>query len=152
MYISGPSGGGVDFRHPFLVTAGAKEARVAAGLILANIAVQPLIGSVPIGGDDKRQQPVLRLDASLINEANESWVCVEATPDAEGNLDEKGEASKVEVVQSRHPIADVGPTGRTPLALLVRRGTGWQVFQIAMFHLRYVTSQPANGPRRHFFL
>ena len=142
----------VDFSHPFTIQPGAGGIRVSKGLILADISVEPLIRSVPISGDDKQAAPVLKLDPSLVNDSKESWVCVEVTPNADGKLDPAGKASKVEVVQRDFPILTEGVTGRAPLALISFQKVSPQFFQIAMFHLRYVTSQPAQGPRKHFFL
>lgn len=150
-WVEGP-GGGSDFTHRFLVTASGAKARVSFGLVLANISVEPLIGSVPISGGDSRRQPTLRLSPSLVNSKDESWVCVEVTPDSEGKLDVKSETSKVEVVQRDEPFLTEGNTGRAPLALLVYKKARWQVFQIALFHYRYQTSHPAGGFRKHFFL
>lgn len=144
-WIEGPGGGGADFRHPYLVTVGGGEARVGAGLIIANISVQ-------IGGDEKHPQPALNIDSSLVNARSESWVCVEVTPDIDGKLDEEHKKSKVVVVQRAHPVVVEGETGRAPLALLFFREGEAQVFQVAMFHLRYETSKAADGRRRHFFL
>jgi hypothetical protein len=153
MWVQGPSGGG-DFRHPFPVTVSGSSARVGHGLIIANVSVEPLIGRVPVSGDARRPQPRLKLSREMVNSRGESWVCVEVTPDADGNLDEEGEASTVEVVQRESPLVTEGTTGRAPLALLVLRKELWQVHQIAMFHYRYETSLPtAEGARRkHFFL
>ena len=75
-----------DFRHPFTVNAGGGSARVSRGLVIANIAVEPLIGKVPVGGDDKNPQPVLKLDPSLVDAAGHSWICVEVTPDENGGF------------------------------------------------------------------
>lgn len=151
-WMGGPGGGGADFRHPFTVYVVGGRVRVSRGLVLANIAMEPEIGNAPIGGDATHAQPSLKLDVSLVDDLNQSWVCVEVTPDADGKLDVKGKTSKVVAVQRDHPIAMTGPTGRAPLAMLLRKAGGWQVLQIAMFHFRYETVQPANGPRRHFFL
>lgn len=152
VWMEGPSGGG-DFRHPYLVTASASGARVGKGLILGNIAVEPRIGRVLIGGDENNPQPVLKLNPALVNERGESWVCVEVTPDADGKLDEKGETSTVEVAQRDFPFVTEGETGRAPLALLVYNEDRPRVFQIAMFHYRYQTSLgTGEGARRkHFF-
>ena len=149
MWMEGPSGG-ADFRHPFSVQAGGSGARVGKGLVIGNVSVEPVIGKAPIGGDARSPQPVLKLKTDLVNERNESWVCVEVTPDDDGKLD--GKKAKVEVVQRDHPIALTGKTGRAPLAMLLRKNDVWQVYQIAMFHFRYETNQPAKGPRTHFFL
>lgn len=148
--LTGPSGAGADFRHPFLVTVGGQGARVGRGLILGDIALEPMIGSARIGGEEGKPPPVLRLDKSLVNKAGESWVCVQAKPTAEGKLDPEGK--DVKVLQSAYPYATEGEAGRAPLALLALRKGQWQVYQIAMFHLRYETAKPATGPRRHFFL
>lgn len=149
-------GNGSDFRHPFLVTAGSADARISRGLILAETGIEPTIGDVPIGGDKQRRVPVLRLDASLVNDRKESWVCVEVTPDAEGKVaDAKGglvDGAKVEVVQRAAPFVTQGDTGRAPLAMLLYGRKVPQVFQIAMFHFRYETTLPVNGRRRHWFL
>lgn len=148
MWMEAP-GGTADFRHPWLATVGGGRARIAVGYIIGEIAVEPVIGQVPIGGDERRPAPSLRLDEGVVNAAGESWICAEVTPDAEGKL---GETAVVEIVQRDHPMLTQGKTGRAPLALLVRRGETWQVFQIAHFHLRYVTSLPKSGARNHFFL
>lgn len=145
-----PSGG--NFNHPFLVYVSGNNARVGRGVVIGNVAVEPLIGKVPVSGDEKTAQPVLRLDTSTVDALGQSWVCVEATPDADGKLDLDGKLSKVEVVQRDWPVVTDGVTGRAPLALLVLKGTRWEVHQVVMFNLRYETSQPALGKRRHFFL
>jgi hypothetical protein len=149
-------GNGSDFRHPFQVTAGSADARVSPGLILAETGIVPVIGEVPLGGDKQRRAPVLKLDASLVNERKESWVCVEVTPDDEGKVATEGgklvDGAKVEVVQRAAPFVTAGTTGRAPLAMLLYGRRVPQVFQIAMFHLRYETSQPTEGRRRHWFL
>lgn len=151
MWVEGPRSG-ADFSHPFTVVLASDGVRVSKGLLLANIAVEPVIGKVPVGGDDKNAQPTLKLDASLTDEAGQSWICVEVSPDKDGKLDAKAKKPQVVVVQREHPIALTGETGRAPLALLLRKKDRWQVTPIAMFHLSYVTSQPAKGPRQHFFL
>jgi len=150
IYSSGGRPG--DFRHPWLVTVAGGSARVASGIVLANIGLQPVIGGIPIGGDGTNPAPSLKLDRGLVNDANESWVCLEVTPTEAGALDAERKKSKVEVVQRVNPIAMVGPLGRTPLALLELRNNAWRVHQIAMFHFRYETTLPTTGPRRHFFL
>ena len=125
--------------------------RVSKGLVLANIAVEPVIGKVPIGGDTKNPQPTLKLDVSLVDHLKQSWICLEVTPDNDGKLDEKMATSRVEVRQWGGPIKIDGPAGRTPLAMLLLVNNSWRVLQIAMFHFRYETVQTSNGPRRHFF-
>ena len=150
-WVQGP-GGGADFSHPFTVFPSSAGARVSRGLVIANIAVEPVIGKVPIGGDDKNTQPVLNLDDSLVDDLGQSWVCVLVIPNADGKLDAKPDKPQVTVVQRAFPIALTGKGGLVPLALLLRRNGHCQVFQIAMFHFRYETSQPASGPRKHFFL
>jgi predicted RNA-binding protein YlqC (UPF0109 family) len=151
MWIEGPTMGS-DFRHPFLVTATASVARVSSGLILAEAGIEPVIGGKPLVDG-----PTLKLSSSLVNSQQESWVCVEVTPDSEGKVvgaDGKlVDGALVEVVQSASPFASNGAKGRAPLAMLFYgAGTTPQVVQIAMFHLRYETNQPAEGPRRHYFL
>lgn len=148
-WVQGAGGGG-DFRHPFPVAVGGGVARVGFGLILANISVEPRIGSVPVSGDDTHPQPTLTLDASLVDASNQSWVCVEVTPENTGRLDEKKPG--VVVVQRAHPIVDTGETGRAPLAMLRWKNKAWVVHEIAMFHLRYETMKTAEGVRRHYFL
>lgn len=151
MWVDGPRAG-AGFSHPFTVALAGGAVRVSRGLILADLSFEPVIGKVPVGGDAKHPQPVLKLDDSLVDGLNQTWVCVEVTPDADGKLDAKAKKPQVVVVQRKHPIAMTGPTGRVPLALVHYKNGRPQVFQIAMFHFRYVTSQPANGPRQHFFL
>lgn len=150
IWVEGPSGG-ADFSHPFTVLYGGGVARVSKGLILGDVAVEPRIGDVPISGDDERPAPTLAIDPALVNERGESWVCVEVTPDAEGKL--SGKTAKIEVVQRDHPIVTLGGTGRAPLAMLIFRAgsESARVLQIAMFHFRYATSQPATSRRAHFF-
>lgn len=150
-WVEGPRGGAV-FSHPFTVMVSGEMARVSKGLLIAKISVEPVIGKVPIGGDDKNPQPEIKLNAGLVDDLGQSWICVEVTPDKDGKLDAKAKKPQVVAVQRNHPIALTGETGRKPLALLLRKNDRWQVFQIAMFHLSYVTSQPAKGPRQHFFL
>jgi hypothetical protein len=145
----------VDFRHPWLVSLGGGGARIGKGYILAEIGIEPVIGSVPISGADGQPAPVLKLDPDLGNELGESWICVEVTPTAEGKLVVEGklaEGARVECVHRLTPLVTNGPTGRTPLALLVRRGNAWAVWQIAFFHFRYMGSQTSEGQLRHFFL
>jgi hypothetical protein len=100
----------------------------------------------------------LKLDASLVNERGESFICLEVTPDAEGKVSEADgslrDGASVVVVQSDVPMLTVGEKGRTPLAMLVYRegATRPEVHQIAFFHFRYESAQPASGQRRHFFV
>jgi hypothetical protein len=145
--------GGSDFRHPWLVTVSGVEARVGRGLIMGNVTVEPTIGGVPIGGGDG-QPPVLRLREGETDAGGNSWVCVEVTPDKDGKLDAARKESQVVVVQRAHPIADTGRTGRAPLAMLTLTKGRWQVWQVAMFHFRYITTAAADAKvvRRHFFL
>ncbi|MEO8204872.1 MAG: hypothetical protein ABI615_01735 [Chthoniobacterales bacterium] len=158
IWIEGPSSGAADFRHPWLVSAGAKAARIGRGLILTDegAAVEPLIGATPMTGsaDGKLPSPSLKIDSSIVNASGESWICVEVTPDIIGHLDPDGKKSKVEIVQRRTPSVMKGLTGRAPLALLVwRKGqTSPTVVQIAMFFFRYKTSLAASGVRSHFFV
>jgi hypothetical protein len=151
VWMSGRSSGGI-FSHPFTVNVAGNNARVSKGIVLGDISVEPLIGKVPVSGDAKHAQPVLRLDASLVDEIGQSWVCVEVTPDADGKLDPDGKKSKVVAVQRAWPMVMEGETGRAPLALLVLKGNRWEVHQVAMFNLRYITSKAEGGKRRHFFL
>ena len=151
MWLEGPANNS-DFRHPFLVTATSSVARVSSGLILAESGIEPVIG-----GKALVDGPTLKLSSSLVNSQQESWVCVEVTPDSEGKVagaDGKLlDGALVAVVQSASPYATTGPKGRVPLALLFYgAGRTPLVVQIAMFHLRYETNQPAEGPRRHFFV
>ncbi len=146
MYVDAPRGS-VDFRHPWLVSLAGNAVRIGRGYVLAETAVEPRIQGVPISGDTAKAAPVLELDAELINDLKESWVCLEVTPDEEGKL---GEESSVVCVQRSTPFVTVGETGRTPLAALIREGTRWAVWQIAHFHFRYTTSTTDAG-RRHFF-
>ena len=150
-WVEGPSGGS-DFSHPFTVTASGSVARVSKGLVIADIAVEPVIGKAPISGDSKNPQPTLKLDTALTDDLGQSWVCVLVVPNAVGKLDAKPDKPQVTVVQRAFPIALTGNGGIAPLALLLRKNDRWQVYQIAFFHLRYLTSQPAKGPRQHFFL
>lgn len=156
-WVEGPGGGGGDFRHPFLVTVGGGVARVARGLILSDGGgVEPRIGKTPVGGTEREPQPELKLDAGNVTAMGESWVCVEVRPDGDGKIGAEGETPAVQVVQSRFPYVTEGSAGRAPLALLSYRPdgprTGPRVVQIAFFHLRYLTSKPADGRRRHYFL
>jgi hypothetical protein len=118
--------------------------------------VEPLIGRTPIGGTEKDPQPELKLDAQNVTDLGEAWVCVEVRPDENGEIDAEGETSIVQVVQSRFPYVTEGNVGRAPLALLSYRPdrptTQPRVVQIAMFHLRYLTSLPTEGRRKHYFL
>jgi hypothetical protein len=154
MCLNGSSGG-ADYSHPFPVYVSAGRARVGRGLILCETAVEPLIGTVPIGGDKKSPTPSLKLDPALVNERKESWVCVEVTPDQNGKVtDPEGKlltGAKVEVVQRSGPYVTTGRTGRAPLALISFVGKAPQAYQIAMFHFRYETAQSPNGQRRHYF-
>ena len=150
-WVEGPAGS-AGFSHPFTVFVAGDTARVSKGLVIADIAVEPCIGSVPISGDDTHATPALKLDASLTDDLNQSWVCVLVVPNADGKLEAKPAKPQVTVVQRAFPIALTGKGGLAPLAQLFRKNDRWQVFQIAFFHLRYVTSQPAKGPRQHFFL
>lgn len=155
MWVDAPRSS-ADFRHPWLVNVSGGQARVGKGYVIAESAVEPVIGKVPISGAEGVRPPSLKIDEAKLTGAGETWVCVEVTPGKDGKLTDKEgkllEGAKVEVVQAAYPFATDGPKGRAPLALLVQRGRAWEVFQIAMFHLRYQTSQPADGPRRHFFL
>ncbi len=144
--------GGANFSHPLTVTVTSDAARISYGLILSNVAVQPRIGNVLISGDANNPQPFLKLSKTAINHLNESWICVEVTPDADGKLDAEGKKSKVEVVQRESPLVTQGKTGRAPLALIVLTNGRWQVYQVAMFHYRYETSRLADGTRKHYLL
>ncbi len=151
-WMQGNMGGG-DFSHPFPVFAGGGVARVGKGLILADMSVEPVIGRVPIGGDENNAQPTLKIDATKSNDKGESWVCVEVTPTPEGTLKEsESGTSKVEVVQRDSPVLTLGDIGRWPLALLVFREQAVQVFQVTMFHLHYETSLAEGQRRKHFFI
>lgn len=144
------AGGGGNFSHPFTVMGSGEAVMVSRGLILdAGSAVEPRIGDIPLGGDKQHAAPTLQLDPARRNEQGESWVCVEVTPTEEGKLD----AEKVVVVQRAAPFIMAGETGRAPLALLLYEDDRAfpQIWQIAMFHYRYETVQPAEGKRRHFF-
>ena len=151
VWVQGPSGGS-GFSHPFTVSASGTGARISKGLVIANISVEPVIGEVPISGNTTHRQPVLKLDPSLTDDLNQSWVCVEVTPNADGKLDAKPKTPQALVVQRSSPVALTGPKGRMPLALLLRKNDTWQVYQIAFFHFRYEAVNPATGPRKHFFL
>jgi hypothetical protein len=150
MWIQGQSAGGNDFSHPFAVGVGGAIARVSLGLIIGTTTIIPTIGGVAL--DAKPKPPTLNLDASLVDDLKQSWICVEATPDENGLLGVKGKKWKVEIVQRDFPVVTSGPTGRAPLAMLFYKAKQPQLFQIAMFNLRYVTSLPAKGERQHFFL
>ena len=151
-WIQGPAGS-ADFSHPFTVFESGNTARVSKGLVFGSSdSFEPSIGRVPIGGDDKNPQPSLKLDPSLIDDLNQSWVVVQVTPDKNGKLDPKAANPQVVIAQHDHPFAMTGPIGCAPLALLFYKNSRWQVFQIAFFHFLYITSQPAKGPRQHFFL
>lgn len=145
---------GSDFRHPWMVTAFIKRVRVGSGLILAEAGIEPTIEGVPLSGTATEPVPTLALDDANISPTLESYVCVEVTP-GEGGKVADGEglvgAAKVEVVHRAEPYLTTGPTGRAPLALIFHGGVTPRVVQIAMFHFRYETNQPADGPRRHFF-
>ena len=150
-WVEGPAGS-ADFSHPFTVFVSGDTARVSKGLVIADIAVEPCISSVPISGDDKNPQPTLKLDASLVDDLNQSWVGVLVIPNADGKLDAKPSKPQVTVVQRAFPNAATGKGGFVALAQLFRKNDRWQVFQIAFFHFLYITSQPAKGPRQHYFL
>lgn len=155
-WIAAPQGG-ADFSHPFTVTVAGDVAWVSRGVIVAERAIEPRIGRVPIGGTDSEPQPVVKLSITKSTAQKESWVCVEVTPTAEGKLtDEEGALLPgvvVEVVQRDAPSVMAGKTGRAPLALLSYEDPGApRVWQVAMFHFRYETVQAAEGPRRHYFL
>ncbi len=150
-WVDGPSGG-AGFSHPFTVTVSGDTARVSKGMLIADIAVEPCIGSVPISGDANHPQPTLKLDPALTDDLNQSWVCLLVIPNAEGKLEAKPDKPQVTVVQRAFPVSMTGKGGLAPLALLVRKNGRWQAYQITMFHLRYSMAQPASGPRRHYFL
>ena len=155
-WIAAPQGG-ADFSHPFTVTVAGDVAWVSRGVIVAERAIEPRIGRVPIGGTDSEPMPMLKLSITKSTAQKESWVCVEVTPTEEGKLtDEEGALLPgvvVEVVQRDAPSVMAGKTGRAPLALLSYEDPGApRVWQVAMFHFRYETVQAAEGPRRHYFL
>ena len=150
MWIQGPTSGG-DFSHPFTVFLAGDYVRVSKGLIIANIAVEPCIGSVPISGDANNPQPTLKLDAGLVDGLNQSWVGILVVPNADGKLDAKPDKPQVTIVQRKFPNAATGKGGFVAIAQLFRKNDRWQVFPIAFFNYRYETSQPATGQRQHFF-
>lgn len=152
-------GGSGDFSHPFTVTVSGQYAFVSLGYVIADVAAEPKIGRVPISGTDNAPPPKLKLDPTRTNALGESWICVEVTPNKSGKLaaaEDAGEAAKVEIVQCDAPFVMAGETGRAPLALLrydpKDKTAPPELHQIAFFHFRYETTQPAEGKRRHFFL
>ena len=151
VWVQGPSGGS-GFSHPFTVMASGSGVRVSKGLVIANITAEPCIDKVPISGNTTTRQPVLNLDDSAVDDLNQSWVCVEVTPNADGKLDATPIKPQVVVVQRKYPLTLTGKFGRMPLALLLRKNNTWQVYQIAYFNFRYEAVNPASGPRKHFFL
>lgn len=137
---------GADFRHPWLVRAGSGRARVGVGYVVNEMgaAEATMEGGVKLSS---RPAPFLTLDPELVNDQNESWVCVEVAPDDDGGL---GEGSLVECVQRPTPYVTTGTKGRAPLALLLWVSGRWQVWQVAFFHFFYTTTVTAEG-RKHFF-
>ncbi len=140
-----------------MVSLAGDAARVSMGLVIGNVAVEPMIGRVRISGEEGKAAPELKIEESVATRKGESWVCVEVTPTAAGKLDEEGEGddddkegAKVVVAHRSSPVVDVGETGRAPLAMLVWRAGRARVVQVAMFHYRYETSGEGMK-RRHFF-
>lgn len=153
-WFDGPGSTG-DWRHPWLVTVSGKSVRVAPGLLLAETAVEPRINGAVLSGGPGGQVPVLTLDDGAINLSDESYVCLEVTPTAEGKLtDQDGtllDAVRIEVVERPSPYLHSGDVGRTPLAMIFHGAGTPRVTQVAMFHLRYETNQAEGQQRRHYF-
>lgn len=160
--ISGAPSGGGSFNHPFqVVLVGRDGVRISKGLVES---FEPVITSgksagVPISGDAANNvpPPTLPLKPDVANARMESWVCVEVTPGATGQLaGEKGQLAsgvKIEVVHCSEPTL-VGAIGRQPLALIVwSKKAPSRIYPITFFNLRYHRTSPApgKGPKRHYF-
>jgi hypothetical protein len=161
MWFSGKQGGG-SFNHPFSVAVFGRSARISRGVIIPEAGmktVEPVIGGIPISGENGSNAPTLELDYNAVNEDGESWICVEVTPDPTTNRAKEqagvlDDGSVVEIVQCDAPIiTGRSIKGRAPLALLTFRNGRAQAFQIAFFNLRYRLVVPADGKTiwRHYF-
>ena len=152
--ISGRSRG-ANFHHPFtpfLVTDTKPGIKFSRGIVTGDVSVEPKIGDVPISGDAKHAQPTLFLDVNDIDaKTQQSWACVEVTPNDAGHLDKD---SKVVIVHRNSPISADEAVGRHPLALILwSNGKPGRVFELTFFNLKYVrTSGTGNTRKTHYFL
>jgi hypothetical protein len=136
------------FNHPWRPLLGRNEIQIGRGLVEFH---EPKIGEVPIGGDDKHPAPSLKLDPKIATKEDESWVCVEVTPNDKGFIDNK---SIIVIAHRSSPIYSAGNYGREAIVLILwKDGIARLAFPLVYFNLRYERSTPApgQGPPRHFF-
>ncbi|MEO7933200.1 MAG: hypothetical protein ABIT76_08595 [Chthoniobacterales bacterium] len=144
--------GGGSFNHPFRPSLVGMELRLSRGLVNG---LEPVIGTkkIPISGDAKHAQPALKLDPDQIDkETQQSWVCLQVTPDKEGRL---ATADQIEVVQRKSAYAFVGEKGIQPVALVLwKNKRPVRAIDQVWFNLRYITILPpaGQGGRKHYFL
>jgi len=149
------SGGGGNFQHPFKTTFTSDGMLFAAGVVNGLMPVIKVNGTpVPIIGDSKHAQPLLKLDSKAIDRATlQSWACIEVTPNADGSLDAK---SLIEIVHRDSPFSNVATVGRQPVALILWTAAlkPGRVFPQLWFNLRYYRTNPpaGGGAPKHFFL
>jgi hypothetical protein len=143
-YVLGaPGGGGGRYGHPWRPFLGAGGVKLSKGLVEG---IEPRIGS------EAMSETVLPLEASVANDAGESWLVLEVEPNKEGRL---LAAARIEVVHSRETVSFDPELGRMALTMILwKGGRPAQALPIAMFNLRYLRYQPApgGGPVRHLFL
>jgi hypothetical protein len=156
-----------NFNHPFHAMLSAEGVsflpvygtanNALCGLVFSGAAViEPKIKGEAISGVNSRTKaPVLHLfDGEPVN-GELSWVCIEAEPDADGEL---RETSRVEMVHvAKEPMVIKHPTfGRTPVAGVVWDGSQpVGLVQILHFNPRYLRVAPTVGKEglpSHFFL
>lgn len=138
---------GQRFDHPFRPALSAGGLRFRPGRVEG---YEPTIEGVPISGSGGKLPPLLGLKTKVYNGSQESWACVEVTPNVDGTVNEK---SKIEVVHCKTPFLDRGLVGRFPLALIVWRGElPILVLPQVFFNLRYSCQLGATpSGKRHFF-
>jgi len=159
------TGSPADFTHPWLAQlAGANSATFLNGTING---VQAKIKGVPLEGDDKNTQPVLKWDKISLTDEGIGYLCAEITADPKLNY----AISKIEMVQVADPDTDDGKPGkktnasggqlpisdnraRMPVAMIVQRSSGLlEIFQIIFFAAQHRAQLKADGVNvaRHFF-
>lgn len=145
------------FGHPFQPFLSGTSIRFSAGYV--NSEFVPIIRTkegknVPMTGDDKNAAPALDLDPKIVNQTlQQSWACLEVTPNNDGSLDKK---SLVQIVHRNAPTSVDPKVGRQALALITwANNVPQRVYAQIWFNLKYARTTPqtvGNGIPRHLFL
>ena len=148
-YLYSAAGDGrARYPHPFKPFLSPTGVSFSRGLV--EVYEPKIYAAKKIAGQKISTGVQLRLDPAVANKDGESWCCIEAAPNALGQID--GD-SRLEMVHTAQSLSADPEVARCPVALILWSGkAAILAHAIVYFNLRYQRVTPVNqGPPRHLF-